>query len=398
MSRPSWSFREIAMVTETPMFRPNGTIFEMAGYDEQTGVLLLLHEPFQPVHETPTLEEAKAAIEVLAEPFGDFPFAAPPDRSATFAAILSLPARAAIAGPVPMFVVDAPTQGSGKSLLTDIVAIIGTGRIAQKTTAPVDEAEASKRLLAVAIEAHPIVTLDNITGTLRSAVLSAALTATEWRDRLLCRNVTITVPLSTVWLATGNNCSFGSDIARRVIPIRLDPKCERPEERTGFAHEDLRAWVMAERLRLVGAALTLLRAYHVAGRPAHGRPPMGSFESWDALVRGALIWVGERDPLEGRERVQARADVDGEALRVALETWSDAFDPEAVTAATAVERAKDRPELQAALAELAGVEVTKLSGKTLGYALRRVAGRILSGRRFEVAGVSHGSTRWTVIR
>jgi hypothetical protein len=397
MSRPSSPFPEIAMVSETPMFRPDGTILESPGYDERTGALLLLHETFPAVQEAPTLEDAKAAAIVLAEPFSDFPFAKPCDRSAALAAIMSMLARPAIHGPVPMTVADAPAQGIGKTLIADIIAIIATGRPAAKTPAPLDEAEASKQLLAIAIEALQIVLLDNLTGTLRSAVLSEALTATEWRARLLGRNQTVSAPLTTIWMATGNNCSFSSDIARRIVPIRLDQKIEHPEERVGFKHPALRAYVLAERPRLVTAALTVLRAYHVAGRPVHGKPPMGSFEAWDALVRGALLWAGEFDPLEGRARVRAEADVELEALRVALDLWSETF-PEAVTAAGAVEKAKNWPELQTALAELAGGDATKLSGTRLGYALRRVIGRIVGTKSFEKTDkTTKGATWWIVV-
>ena len=39
--------------------------------------------------------------------------------------------------------------------------------------------------------------------------------------------------------ATGNNLSYRSDFVRRVVPIALDARMERPEERTGFRHPQL---------------------------------------------------------------------------------------------------------------------------------------------------------------
>ena len=92
----------------------------------------------------------------------------------------------------------------------------------------------------VAIEALPVMVLDNVTGTLRSASLAAALTTTSWRDRLMGTNQIPEVPLMTTWICTGNNISFGSDIARRVIPITIDPETEDPEARTGFQYPNLR--------------------------------------------------------------------------------------------------------------------------------------------------------------
>ena len=40
----------------------------------------------------------------------------------------------------------------------------------------------------------------------------------------------------------------------------------------------------------------MTRAYHVAGRPI-GLPPFNSFEDWD-LIRGALVWLDQSDPIE----------------------------------------------------------------------------------------------------
>jgi hypothetical protein len=398
LDRPSWTFPEITMVSETPLLRPDGTVINAPGYDGATGVLFETADVAYPrVPDQPGREDAQACAETLIEPLSDFPFAAPSDRAAVLAAILTLVARPAFRGPAPLFAIDAHVQGSGKTLLADVVGIVGTGRVPPKMPAPKDEAEVGKRVLAVAIEALRLVLLDNVTGTLRSAVLSAALTATEWRDRLLGRNVTATAPLTTVWMMTSNNATFDSDFARRIVPIHLDPICENPEERTGFKYPDLRAHVQAKAPSLVAAALTMLRAFHVAGRPSHKQPLMGSFEGWDNLVRGTLLWIGQADPLAGRKRVRAESDVELEALREALAEWAAAFDVAAVTASAAVEKAGNFPDLAAALSGLARCPVAKLDATRLGYALRRVAGRIVGGVVLQREdGQTHGAARWKV--
>ena len=66
-----------------------------------------------------------------------------------------------------------------------------------------------------------------------------ALTAESVPGRLLGTNDTREMPLSIVWLASGNNMAFKGDMARRVVPIDLDAKMERPEERTAFTHMPL---------------------------------------------------------------------------------------------------------------------------------------------------------------
>ena len=56
-----------------------------------------------------------------------------------------------------------------------------------------------------------------------------------------------------------------------------------PEEQA-FNIPDLKAWVLLHRPELLVAALTVLRAYFVAGRPGQGLSPFGSFEAWSDLI------------------------------------------------------------------------------------------------------------------
>src|SRR5256885_16831242 len=111
-----------------------------------------------------------------------------------------------------------------------------------------------------------------------------ALTTGEVRDRKLGASETIAATLRSVWAITGNNVQFRSDFGRRVVPIDLDPRVERPEQRS-FRRPDLLAYVEQHRTRLVTAALTVLRAYVVAGHPPHGLTPVGSYESWRSEER-----------------------------------------------------------------------------------------------------------------
>jgi len=60
---------------------------------------------------------------------------------------------------------------------------------------------------------------------------------------------------------------FSGDMSSRVIISRInDPNIEEPEKRS-FKIKDLRAFVLENRIRLVHAALTVLRGFYVAGRP-----------------------------------------------------------------------------------------------------------------------------------
>ena len=153
------------------------------------------------------------------------------------------------------------------------------------------------------------------------------------------------------------------------------------------------------RPRLYAAALTILRAYMLAGRPAHGKPRLGSFEAWDDLVRGAVVWVLGVDPCEGRKRLREEDDEDIELIRALLGAWRTAY-PNGASAPVqdAIRRAGHDSALRLALVALdRRGDGTKLDPKAIGYALRRYRGRIVSGLRLERADMVRGGVLWRVV-
>ena len=162
--------------------------------------------------------------------------------------------------------------------------------------------------------------------------LHHALTSPTFKDRVLGKNQSKEAPLSAVFFATGNNITYQGDTTRRVVPIYLQPEMERPEEREDFLHPNLTQWLHHERPRLVSAALTILRAYHVAGRPKQDSiKQIGSFEAWNDFIRSALIWAGQPDPAEGRSTLEGESDEGYEALQTLLACWYECYEEEAST-------------------------------------------------------------------
>jgi putative DNA primase/helicase len=170
-------------------------------------------------------------------------------------------------------------------------------RESRQRLAAMDENEFRKQITSVLMDGDYAVLLDNVTGPFHSQSMAGMLTATTWSDRKVGSNVMVKVPSRAVWWATGNNMQLGADIARRSLVIRLDAKVENPEER--FHHADLLTWVVRERARLVVAAVSILRGYIAADRPGH-RPAWGTYDSWAALIPGAIRWLGLADPLTAR--------------------------------------------------------------------------------------------------
>lgn len=398
-ARGEWAFPPLEGVVETPTLRADGTIIDEPGYDPASGLLYLPgNSTFPRIPSRPTLAAARRALEVLAEPFEEFPYLSLADRSAIFAAILSVLARRAFSGPVPLFALRASTPGSGKTLQVDVISLIVTGRVAARMAPTDNEEEMRKRIHAIALEGAATILLDNVSGAFGSNTISAALTAEIWEDRKLGITASRKAPLRAVWFLTGNNVTFKGDLPRRVITCDIDPKEEHPEDRDGFKQSDLHAFVRERRGELVVAALTLLRSYFVAGRPPHRKPPMGSYGGWDALVRGALIWAGAPDPLETRERIREDGDSELDALRTLLGEWLQAFGHTPQTSAAVVGKSLTTMSLRDALTELTGKDMGRLETAPfhLTNSLKAVRDRIANGLRFRSDKKRGRPTMWWV--
>jgi putative DNA primase/helicase len=243
------------------------------------------------IPDNPSKREALAALDALIEPIDGLPFVGNVDRAAAAALLLTSIMRPCLKA-VPMFAVTAPAAGTGKSLLVDVAAIMATGRKAAVITPTRDEAELEKRIGATALAGDQIISIDNVTHILRSDQLCQMLTQDEVQVRVLGASKNVRIPSASLICATGNNLSIYGDLNRRAIRIRLDAKCERPDERT--FNFDAPGLAMKKRAELVVAALTIIRAYLSAGAPGKAAP-MGSFEDWSDTVRSALMWLGMGD-------------------------------------------------------------------------------------------------------
>ncbi|MBL8822443.1 MAG: hypothetical protein JNJ77_07645 [Planctomycetia bacterium] len=274
----------------TPFLDLEGRVISQPGYDAPTEYYLSLPHKMEQivVNETPSYQDVDTAKELLLnEMLGDFPFVDAASRAHALAAILLPFVRDSIVGPTPLHYIDAPTEGTGKTLLAEIIAATITGQDAPVQPPPKDEEEWRKSITSVLLESPPMVLFDNVKYALDSPALAAALTAPVWIDRLLGSNRLAHVPVRTMWVATGNNGIVSSEINRRMVWIQLDAQDPNPAMRTGFLHPNILLWVHTERRRLMHACLTLLRYWHTQGRPI-GNTAMGKYESWAGVMSGIL--------------------------------------------------------------------------------------------------------------
>lgn len=374
--------RKLEAIATSPLFRPDGSICSTPGYDDATGVLYAPFEDFPAIPDQPTRQDVEDAVEALRYVVADFPFEGPEHQACWFAATLTPIARHAFRGPAPLFLIDANTPGTGKGKLATITGLISTGRPPSMKSHDSDEREQRKVITAIAIAGEVLVQFDNVEGRFGSGVLCAALTSDQWSDRVLGGSESYSGPLLTTWIATANNVQLTTDMVRRTAHIRLATDLERPEERTGFALPELELYVRAHRPRLVAAALTILRGWHVAGRPKTDLPTWGSYEGWSAIVRQSLVWAGLTDPGISRSQLRAVADTGTETHAELLEALLGVVLPGSrLTTGELLVKARDsdrgRPLKEALEAATNG---RTLTSKTVGKLLSRYRGRLSDGR------------------
>jgi len=396
-----WRLPVLTGIINCPTLRDDGSILDQPGYDAQTGLLFDPQgERFPLLPREPDRATAQRALGFLRDLIGSFPFVTPADRSVALSAILTTLIRRSLPT-APLHGFNAPTAGTGKSMLVDLASIIATSRPAPVIAQGKSEEEMEKRLGSALIAGDVLIAIDNCEEPLGGELLCQAMTQTSLKVRILGKSMNAEVPSNATLFATGNNLTLIGDMTRRAIRATLDAGVERPELRA-FDRDPL-AMVMQHRGDYVAAGLTILRAFHVAGRPEQ-TVPLGSFTAWSGWVRDALIWLDEADPCETMEGMRG-ADPKLEALRSALEEWRSVIGTDRVTVREIIERAAAQqtqlfgkpefvnPEFREALLRVAG-EGGAINGLRLGKWLSQHQNRVVSGHRIVAAGSSGNRAYW----
>lgn len=261
------------------------------------------------------------AVGLLREWLAGFPFDGAADYAHTLALLLTPQVRGLISGPVPMTVIEAPTPGTGKSLLAEVVAHVAGGAPAVASPLATQEEERRKALVTLFAQGLPVVWLDNVDRRLDDAVLALAVTTGRVQDRQLGTQRVVAIETRASIVVTANNLELTRDIQRRSVIVRLDSGAARPEERTGFAISDLRGWTGARLSQLREATYAMVEAWIAQGcpAPAHGRS-RGSFEAWARVVGGVLDVAGIEGFLDTRTALadEDPGEIEWAALLVAM--------------------------------------------------------------------------------
>ncbi len=257
-----------------------------------------------------------------------------PDAFVAVHALLTILSRPAIRGPVPGVVFEASTQGSGKSLQLHLIAMAATGRAASVMTYPIgnngktDEAELEKILAGYAMGGTRIVCYDNLRGELGGPAIEKVMTAYQTIDlRVLGHSDMLSLPWAAVTMFSGNNMSMNEDMGQRVTISRLVPLTEDPRSRKAqeFLHPNILEWVREHRAEIVRACLIIMRAFFCATDKPTGEM-WGSFEAWSQIIPLAIKYAGGADIMQTRPKGGGFSeDSESGAHGTLLKYWPEAF-------------------------------------------------------------------------
>jgi hypothetical protein len=188
LATPNMPLPILARIVQAPVFASDGTLQTAPGYHKASRTY---HAPangfvLPEIADVPSTQDiARARVLIVGELLGDFPFVTDAERAHAVALMLHPFTRDLIDGPTPLHLHEAPSAGTGKGLLVNVLTCPATGQPASVMTAGRDEEEWRKRITSKLRTAPTFVLIDNVQHRIDSAQLAAAITAPVWEDRIL---------------------------------------------------------------------------------------------------------------------------------------------------------------------------------------------------------------------
>jgi len=304
--------KQLRAFVQHPTIREDGTLITQRGFDKASGLFLTTSMDLK-VPPNPTHKDAIKALAVLTHPFAEYKWVdGSVSMAALMAALFTVGLRHLISEGVPMFAVTASRQGSGKTKLVHAISNLWFGRTMAVTPYSADHEEMKKHLSAMLMTGERIILFDNVLPSVRvnDPTLNAILTTGKATFRELGSQRMLDIDSTATFFITGNHLKVVGDMIRRTIKLQIDPGGLHPENRR-FKIDPLEDYVLQHREQLLTAALTIVRAFHIAKCPApKGINPVASFGRWSALIRNMLLWVGLDDV---KETVDQSYEQDDEA-------------------------------------------------------------------------------------
>jgi len=285
------NLRELRAIVRYPVFTSDFSLVQ-AGWNEKDGIYY--DEPdelagLQPCKESP--------LDILTDLTVDFPFKNRASQENAFGLMLTAFCAHAIRGNIPLHLVHSSLERTGKGLLIDVVlgvVFLGEDCVPTMQIGRTED-EREKRITSAIIEGATIVHIDNLPSeeVLDSPSLASLATSRTWRGRVLGFSRLIELLNTLIPVFSGNNPKATGELTKRTVPIALQPKDDKPEERRDFVHPDVRGYARDRRRTVLGVLMRMVQDWVDAGCPP---PPtnvrMGGFEDFVRVVGGILHYAG----------------------------------------------------------------------------------------------------------
>lgn len=370
----------LEQVITFPIFAANGVLHTQPGYSRDTRCW---YSPapgveIPEVPEVPTDDDIEKAKDLIfGNLFVDFPFVDQASRANALTIMLEPFARRLIGGPTPIHSVDAPKEGTGKSLLADLMLLPSVGAHPKSSTQSNNEDEWKKQLTTMMLGGEPYWYCDNLRSTLDSGHLASTITKAVYEERILGGNTSCVRPVQHTWVITGNNISYSGEMARRVVPSYLNAHSETPQLGRVFKHEDIKTWAVGKRGDLIWAALVLIQRWIAKGKPRKRiSKVLGMFEAWSEIMANILDLAGVAGFLENLIDFYDEAIQEEHDSAPFVIGWFASFGEKEIMAGDLVDLAHKHLDL---VKVVPGMGAAKPTSRQVASFLKKINKRVYSG-------------------
>ena len=328
----------VCAVSDHPAVITSGRMI-LPGYDKETMVYCRYNPEKYSVPENPTLEDAIVALAHLQRLLQTFDFETAGDEAAALAGILTAVTRPVLRTALQTLI-DAVESGSGKGYLGTLMSYFCENEEPFARQMQADDGEMHKAIMAVLRAAKSVCFFDELgMSQINLPALRSFGSAPCYSGRILGGLDDAGYINRTFTLATGNNVTPDADMARRMMLLRLNPKCENPSARTfiykgggvddnGKPIETAQRELKLKREFFVSQVLIIQKAFLKARErgetPASPTWKAGGYEDWETLCREPVMWLTGADPCE-RMRNTMRNSPSKNALKSMMAAWQLAF-------------------------------------------------------------------------
>lgn len=234
----------------------------------------------------------------------DFCFKSEADRTNYLGMLLTAVLVTRFIGAKPAVLFNGNQPGLGKSILSQIIAILRDGYCAETASYNPNDEEFEKRLGAIVRRGATTIIIDNAKGhgrrtLIESACLERSITDRILSFRLLGKSDQIRAENSHIFCITANSPDVSPDLVSRSVVINLEYEGD-PKRRT-FNLADPENYAVEHRRELLGELIGMVERWKAGGRPEANVNSRFNKCGWGNVVGGILEFHGRTGFLTNAE-------------------------------------------------------------------------------------------------